>query len=132
MGGVVNIITKRGRPDSPQTNVSAGYDGQKTKSVGLSTNGGNQDVSYQFNAKWADSNGYKPSPDPVPLTMRHSLQDEHGVTVRSAQDRLLAHRPERDRPHPQSSQFPQQHLRPAEHLDGRKEHRSTAWSPATG
>lgn len=76
MGGVVNIITKRGRPDSPQTSVSAGYDGQKTKSVGLSTNGGSQDVSYQLNAKWADSNGYKPSPDPVPLTMRHSLQDE--------------------------------------------------------
>lgn len=81
MGGVVNIITKQGKPDNPQTNVSAGYDGQHTKSLGLSTNGGSQDLSYQFNAKWTDSDGYKPSPDPVPMTVRHSLQ---GVSWRDS------------------------------------------------
>lgn len=75
MGGVVNIITKRGKPGESHAGVHAGYDGQHTKSAGVSANGGTSDVRYQFNAKWADSDGYKASPDPVSRTVRHSLQN---------------------------------------------------------
>lgn len=75
MGGVVNVITKKGRADKPETRVFIGGDALPSRTAGVSTSGGGKDVTYQFNAKWLDSNGYKAIPEPTPVTQQLNLQN---------------------------------------------------------
>lgn len=75
VGGVVNVITKRGNPDKPETRFFAGIDDLGSNQVGFSSSGGNKasGFDYQVNGKHASYGGYKPSP--VPSGINYSIND---------------------------------------------------------
>lgn len=75
VGGVINVITKRGNPDKPETRIFVGTDDLGSNQVGFSSSGGNKasGFDYQVNGKHASYGGYQPSP--VPSGINYSMQD---------------------------------------------------------
>jgi outer membrane receptor protein involved in Fe transport len=68
VGGVVNIITRRGDPARPQTRVFAGVEERGSSHAGFASSGGNAATgfTYQINGRHARYGGYKPEPTPTP------------------------------------------------------------------
>lgn len=75
VGGVVNVITKRGNPDKPDTRFFTGIDDLGSNQIGFSSSGGNKasGFGYQVSGKHSSYGGYKPSP--VPSGINFSMQD---------------------------------------------------------
>ncbi|HLO75124.1 MAG TPA: TonB-dependent receptor [Magnetospirillum sp.] len=69
MGGVINIITKKGVAGQPEGEVHAGLTSRDTKSAGASARGGVGKVTYSLTANVEDAAGYKPLRDPTPDAM---------------------------------------------------------------
>lgn len=61
MGGVVNIITKKGQGEN-KTNITLGYDSLKSPLATFSTNGSAGRFNYNLNGRYFDTEGYKVIP----------------------------------------------------------------------
>lgn len=75
MGGVVNIITKKGVAGKPESEIHAGWDSLDTWITGASSRGGVGRVTYNLTANYLDSGGYKPLTAPRFDTEDYNLQD---------------------------------------------------------
>ena len=58
VGGVINIVTRKGRPDTQRT-VSASYGSFSTADLRASVSGSVSDLSYNVSAGYFDSEGYR-------------------------------------------------------------------------
>lgn len=76
VGGVVNVITKRGDPDKPEVRFFAGADELGSNHLGFSGSGGDRvtGFTYRIAGKHSYYGGYKPAPAPTP-NGNQSLQD---------------------------------------------------------
>lgn len=78
VGGVVNVITKRGDPDKSEVRFFAGADELGSNHLGFSGSGGDRATgfTYRIAGKHSYYGGYKPAPAPTP-NGNQSLQDIH-------------------------------------------------------
>jgi outer membrane receptor protein involved in Fe transport len=81
IGGVVNIITRRGDAAKPETRFFSGGDDLGSSHLGFSSSGGNKEsgLTYFVNGKHASYGGYLPAPTPTP-NGDQSLQDTRDRT----------------------------------------------------